>query len=172
MSDHNVECQSAVIGCHPSQPVIAIAQGCHLVIYSAGNINTVETAHTALIRAVAFSLDGAVIASVADDKILNIADAKSGRLLAKHTFDKKLTCVCFTDRNVVVGDRFGVVYMIDNVTSNDAAVVTEILGHIETITTLSMLPSMIISADIDSKIRCSNWPRTYDIESFCFGHRG
>lgn len=47
-----------------------------------------------------------------------------------------------------------------------------LLGHIGIITDLctSSSQKFIVSADFEGKIRVSNLPNTYSIESFCLGH--
>src|SRR5690349_8318524 len=144
--------QSSLICTSPSSDDVVIAQHTTIFIYNNDGIISMPAMHTEQIRAITLSSTGLYLASVADDKFVSVFDMKSHLLISKYQFDKKLTSAVFSGSTLIVADRFGVVSSIQDVTDPGSAIV-EILGHIETIHALAILPDYIISGDIDCKLR-------------------
>lgn len=78
--------------------------------------------------------------------------------------------------NVVVGDKFGDVYVV-SIDSNkpiEEKELVPILGHVSMLTDVLIgkfnNKEFIISTDRDEHIRISNYPKSYVIKDFLFGH--
>lgn len=97
-------------------------------------------AHKANIQALAFTLDGRLLASVADDKIIKVWETSTGKCLGSKENPKKLTAVAFSNdgRNVIYSDRFGDVHCFS--TPDLSTKVSLKLGHYSLITDLKLTP--------------------------------
>eukprot|EP00056_Hartaetosiga_gracilis_P005789 m.88949 g.88949 ORF g.88949 m.88949 type:complete len:397 (-) comp12280_c0_seq1:3512-4702(-) len=86
--------------------------------------------------------------------------------------DKKVTNVSLLDDNntLLVADKSGDVYRfsLDEFTSDEKAL--PICGHISILTTMLQVGSVLLTADRDGKVRVSQYPKTYCVESYCLGH--
>ena len=121
------------------------------------------------IRDVAVS--NSAIATISEDKSLDIYDLKTLNLLKSATTPKRANIVSISrdSNNVIVGDKFGDVVSL-NLKEN--AEMKLLLGHISQLFDIEMSidGKYLITADRDEKIRVSCYPLTYQIENFCLGH--
>lgn len=100
---------------------------------------------------------------------------------------KRIAAIDFSrdGMDVLVADRTGDVHSV-SVTAllsrNNIVTVAEqgildiseddipLVGHYSMITDMSLSPKFIATSDRDNKIRVSNYPKSFDIQSFCLGH--
>lgn len=81
---------------------------------------------------------------------------------------------------LLAADRFGNVSARELPLKKEESSVDEkdeedgVLGHFGGITDVivDVEKGVIVTSDRDERIRVSNWPNTYDIQSFCLGHSG
>jgi len=137
----------------------------------------VKEGHTDLVTCGAFSEDGSLFVSVADDKKLILWDALNWTMISTLTVVKKATCVMIVNGNVVWCDKFGSVYSIpcdkisdDHVENGKNKNYKLLLGHYSWITAMGIYDGYIFTGDKDNKIRVSRFPQSYDIHGYCFGH--
>ncbi|KAJ3408068.1 WD repeat-containing protein 4 [Chytridiales sp. JEL 0842] len=123
------------------------------------------------IRSIAFHGETMIVTS--DSKVMHSWDLSTmTRLGTWDTYKRPNVIKISPDgKFILVGDKFGDVFSIpiDDYESNGKL----LLGHVSIITdlTLSRDGKYIITADRDEKIRVSKYPLTYDIQSFCLGHK-
>lgn len=99
-------------------------------------------------------------------------------LIKRQVLPKRPCAVSQNDKVVVVADKFGDVYTVSidlNEPVEDKAL-APILGHVSMlsdvlITTRDDGKSFILTADRDEHIRVTNYPKSYVIKSWLFGHR-
>ncbi|GMM34020.1 Trm82 protein [Saccharomycopsis crataegensis] len=112
-------------------------------------------------------------------------------LIKRQPFPKRPCSVSVSrdEKQLVLGDKFGDVYSIavespiiedlgeSNLDDKDEAKLpTPILGHVSMLTNVMMTvdnngKEKLITGDRDEHIRISNFPKSYVIDKFCFGHR-
>lgn len=92
--------------------------------------------------------------------------------------EKTPTCVEFcideasSSLSFYAADKFGDVYQFENIlSSRNHALPSPILGHLSILTSMTILPEFILTADRDGKIRISHRKRPYLIDQFCLEHR-
>ncbi|KRY54188.1 tRNA (guanine-N(7)-)-methyltransferase non-catalytic subunit wuho [Trichinella britovi] len=87
------------------------------------------------------------------------------------TTPKQATSLVFINdgQSVIIADRAGNVYQFEPPSSKPSV----LLGHISMILDLIFSSDLryIVSCDRDNRIRVSNFPNTYNIETFCVGHK-
>ncbi|KAF7284618.1 hypothetical protein GWI33_021810 [Rhynchophorus ferrugineus] len=117
------------------------------------------------------SNDGLYVAVTTETKQLLIY-TENFELKKDILLQKTANKICFTqDNNVLVADRNGDVlsYSLEE----DIEKPTLLLGHLSVILDMVMSPcgKFIITCDRDEKIRVSCYPNSYNIISFCLGHK-
>ncbi|KAI1315556.1 tRNA (guanine-N(7)-)-methyltransferase non-catalytic subunit trm82 [Mortierella claussenii] len=158
-----------------------------------GLINTPDASqeNKARVQVLAFSNDGAFLATAADDKIMKVWDTESWKCLGTRTLVRRSNALEFSKEgsHVVTADKFGDVYnmirdlpdVVEPVKSADAAEEGEededeaeqpILGHVSMATDLALTKDnkYIITSDRDEHIRVSHYPKGHNIETYCLGH--
>lgn len=124
------------------------------------------------ITSVTFSEDGKYFCVCTNRKQLCIYKRENLSLISNTTLVRAASKVKFTPNNdIVIADKSGDAYLY-KMASKEENAGTLILGH------LSMLLDVlitydnkyIITADRDEKIRVSQFPNAYNIESYCLGH--
>ncbi|KRX61878.1 tRNA (guanine-N(7)-)-methyltransferase non-catalytic subunit wuho [Trichinella sp. T9] len=97
--------------------------------------------------------------------------SKAYSLEIKFTTPKQATSLVFINdgQSVIIADRAGNVYQFEPPSSKPSV----LLGHISMILDLIFSSDLryIVSCDRDNRIRVSNFPNTYNIETFCVGHK-
>eukprot|EP00051_Salpingoeca_urceolata_P012769 m.158282 g.158282 ORF g.158282 m.158282 type:complete len:400 (+) comp17597_c0_seq4:24-1223(+) len=92
-------------------------------------------------------------------------------VLSERAISKRPTAMTTCAQDAIVADKTGEIYRFS---------VTEpqregelIAGHVSMVLDLAMSSERdrIISADRDDRVRVSRYPRAWNIESFCFGHK-
>ncbi|KAJ3106620.1 tRNA (guanine-N(7)-)-methyltransferase non-catalytic subunit trm82 [Phlyctochytrium planicorne] len=120
------------------------------------------------IRAAAFFGNMLVFAS--EDKALSVWDVSEWKLLFKKETPKKITVLDFSPdgSKILVADKFGDVY-----SEGASSAPMLILGHVSIITDMifSTDGRYLITSDRDEKVRVSNYPLCFDVQSFCLGHK-
>ncbi|KAJ3045736.1 WD repeat-containing protein 4 [Rhizophlyctis rosea] len=176
---------------HPTEDSLVLASGNTLTVLntSTGKItaaaqslltSTSTVTHTfpsedlpaAPVRCLAFHAPTNVLAVAADDKELACWDTREWRREHKRETIKRANCVVFSnDGKILIGDKFGDVYSFNREDPNGKEAL--ILGHVSMLTDMAMSADgkHIITADRDEKIRVSQYPLSYEIETFCLGHR-
>ncbi|KAF9115309.1 tRNA (guanine-N(7)-)-methyltransferase non-catalytic subunit trm82 [Mortierella sp. AM989] len=155
--------------------------------------NTPDAAqeNKARVQVLAFSPDGAFLATAADDKVMKIWDTESWRCLGTRTLVRRSNALEFSNdgSHVITADKFGDVYNMvrdlpDAVAPTKATESTEndvedeeegeqpILGHVSMATDLALTKDnkYIITSDRDEHIRVSQYPKGHNIETYCLGH--
>ncbi|KAF9184514.1 hypothetical protein BGZ50_003614 [Haplosporangium sp. Z 11] len=155
--------------------------------------NTPDAAqeNKARVQVLAFSRDGAYLATAADDKVMKIWDTESWKCLGTRTLIRRSNALEFNKdgSHVVTADKFGDIYnMVRDIpdvvapvktaeTSEDAEGDEDegeqpILGHVSMATDLALTKDnkYIITADRDEHIRVSQYPKGHNIETYCLGH--
>ncbi|KAF9097176.1 tRNA (guanine-N(7)-)-methyltransferase non-catalytic subunit trm82 [Mortierella sp. AD031] len=145
----------------------------------------------ARVQVMAFSPDGAFLATAADDKVMKIWDTESWKVLGTRTLVRRSNALHFNNSgsHVVTADKFGDIYnMVRDIpdvvapvktaeTSEDAEGDEDegeqpILGHVSMATDLVLTPDnkYVITSDRDEHIRVSQYPKGHNIETYCLGH--
>ncbi|KAG0261532.1 hypothetical protein BG011_000938 [Mortierella polycephala] len=155
--------------------------------------NTPDAAqeNKARVQVLAFSRDGAYLATAADDKVMKIWDTESWKCLGTRTLIRRSNALEFNKdgSHVVTADKFGDIYnMVRDIPDVVAPVKTAetsadaegdedegeqpILGHVSMATDLALTKDnkYIITADRDEHIRVSQYPKGHNIETYCLGH--
>ena len=138
-------------------------------IDSHNNVN-IETFHT--LTSVTFSNDGKYFLVCTNRKQLCLYERKNRNLLWNRTLARAASKVRFTPSNdIVVADKAGDVYLHDSNNSNDNG--TLLLGHLSMLLDVLVTEDKkyIITTDRDEKIRVSVFPNSYNILSYCLGHK-
>ncbi|KAF9940462.1 tRNA (guanine-N(7)-)-methyltransferase non-catalytic subunit trm82 [Mortierella alpina] len=155
--------------------------------------NTPDAAqeNKARVQVLAFSPDGAFLATAADDKVMKIWDTESWKCLGTRTLVRRSNALEFNKdgSHVITADKFGDVYnMIRDIPDVVAPIKTAetseeaegdedegeqpILGHVSMATDLALTKDnkYIITSDRDEHIRVSQYPKGHNIETYCLGH--
>ncbi|KRZ68062.1 tRNA (guanine-N(7)-)-methyltransferase non-catalytic subunit wuho [Trichinella papuae] len=128
------------------------------------------------IELLALALDECGLFAVCDSrKRLQIFDIRRKIQIFQSTTPKQATSLVFINdgRSVIIADRAGNVYQFEPPSIKPSV----LLGHISMILDLVcnaiFSPDLryIVSCDRDNRIRVSNFPNTYNIETFCVGHK-
>ncbi|CAN6309361.1 unnamed protein product [Urochloa humidicola] len=182
----------ALVAAHPHGNSIAVAIGHELRVFDlkAGCPVSLSDdcggrSHADAIRAICFSVSGALFASAGDDKLVKIWKTDSWRCIRTITSEKRVSAVAISndDLYVTFADKFGVVWLVTlggdgkEQASVDNKPVS-ILGHYcSIITSMKFSPDgrFIATADRDFKIRVTLFPKNplkgaHEIQSFCLGH--
>ncbi len=137
--------------------------------------DAVEEEENANIVRAAFSKN--MFAAASNDKTVFVWNFTTGTLLAKCTMKKKVSCVTFSNdgTEILFADKFGDVYSspIDQ-TKTDVTMQPELrLGHISLLTDMFITRDgkYIVTSDRDEKVRITQYPETYIIQSFLLGHK-
>lgn len=99
------------------------------------------------------------------------------QLIKRQLFPKR-PCLVTIDGNktALVADKFGDVYAveIDELPAVDEKTLTPILGHVSMLSDIELVhhsgKQFILSGDRDEHIRVSNYPKSYVIKCWLFGH--
>ncbi|XP_076177827.1 tRNA (guanine-N(7)-)-methyltransferase non-catalytic subunit wuho [Ptiloglossa arizonensis] len=137
-------------------------------IDSHNNVN-IETFHA--ITNVTFSNDGKYFFVCTNRKQLCLYERRNQNLLLNRTLARAASKVRFTPSNdIVVADKAGDAYLFSN-NKSDYGIL--LLGHLSML--LDVLVTQdekhIITTDRDEKIRVSMFPNSYNIVSYCLGHK-
>ncbi|CAN6281412.1 unnamed protein product [Urochloa humidicola] len=182
----------ALVAAHPHGNSVAVAIGHELRVFDlkAGCPVSLSDdcggrSHADAIRAICFSVSGALFASAGDDKLVKIWKTDSWRSIRTITSEKRVSAVAISndDLYVTFADKFGVVWLVTlggdgkEQASVDNKPVS-ILGHYcSIITSMKFSPDgrFIATADRDFKIRVTLFPKNplkgaHEIQSFCLGH--
>ena len=103
------------------------------------------------------------------NKMVFMYDTKDGKMLVKAKLTKKVLSVTFAGDFVLVGDKYGNVYVLKG---NDDLEL--LLGHTASPIMCMLHDSvngLLLTGDREEKIRVSRFPKTAIIERFCFGHK-
>lgn len=97
-------------------------------------------------------------------------------LIKQFKTERRASHVMLNDKGktVIAVDKTGDVYAFDVESDASGSKGKMILGHLSIVLDIALtwsLPSYIITCDRDEKIRVSNFPNSYNINSFCLGHR-
>jgi tRNA (guanine-N(7)-)-methyltransferase subunit TRM82 len=116
------------------------------------------------------------VCCVADShKRLLMYETSSWSLIRQVSTERKVSLITFdsSGRRVLVADRTGDVYLIDCSDENAEPRVSLLMGHLSIILSLVITydDRFIVTADRDEKIRVSRFPNSYNIQSYCLGHR-
>mmetsp|Transcript_7329 Transcript_7329/g.9273 ORF Transcript_7329/g.9273 Transcript_7329/m.9273 type:complete len:447 (-) Transcript_7329:4689-6029(-) len=100
-------------------------------------------------------------------------------LIKRQAFPKRPCAVSTSidDKTVVVADKFGDVYTIDidSEKSIDEKELSPLLGHVSMLSDVKIAEhngkQFILTGDRDEHIRVSNYPKSYVVKHWLFGHR-
>ncbi|WVZ60525.1 hypothetical protein U9M48_010535 [Paspalum notatum var. saurae] len=182
----------ALVAAHPHGDSVAVAIGPELRVFDlrAGCPVSLSDdcgglSHSDAIRAICFSVSGALFASTGDDKLVKVWKTDSWRCIRTINSEKRVSAVAFSNNDLYItyADKFGVIWLV-NLGEDGAEHVSvdnkpvSILGHYcSIITSMKFSPDgrFIATADRDSKIRVTLFPKNplkgaHEIQSFCLGH--
>jgi len=138
--------------------------------------------HSGIIRSVYFSDNEELLITAGDDKQIKLWEVDQWKFISSRTATKKVSAVVFapnatkekgkdqnSDSFLVYADKFGDAFgsPVPELSKQDL-----LLGHCSIITSMILSPNRkyLITGEKDEKIRVSNFPKVYDIQSFCLGH--
>ncbi|KAI9099936.1 WD40-repeat-containing domain protein [Phlyctochytrium arcticum] len=154
---------------------VALAFGNQLTILDSRTGKAIFTPKEPLatpIRCLAYHPESSLIAVSTESKELLVWDFARGERVSQRTAIKRANCLDFTrdGKKVLCGDKFGDVYSISAIDSNEKEGL--ILGHVSMLTAMTLAPegNFLLTADRDEKIRVSKYPLAFDIVEFCLGH--
>nr|ACF85119.1 unknown [Zea mays] len=164
----------ALVAAHPHGNSVAVAIGPELRVFDlrAGHPVSLSDdcgghSHSDAIRAICFSVSGALFASAGDDKLVKVWKTDSWRCIQTITSEKRVSAVVISNDDLYVSfaDKFGVVWLVtlredsaEQVSVDNKPV--SILGHYcSIITSMKFSPDgrFIATADRDFKIRVSHY---------------
>eukprot|EP01083_Nonionella_stella_P033991 93011_1 len=124
------------------------------------------------VRTMTFNPQGTLLFTAGDDKCVRMFDTETGHCLQSRLMEKKQTSVYCSENGSIltVADKVGCVAGFDARDLYSEPIGS--FGHFSIVTDIVITPDQefIISGDRDGKIRVSNWPNTFSIHQFCFGH--
>lgn len=132
------------------------------------NIN-IDTFHT--LTNITFSNDGKYFLVCTNRKQLCLYERETQSLLSNRTLARAASKVRFTpSNNIIVADKAGDAYLFSNDKSNNG---TMLLGHLSMLLDVLVTEDekYVITTDRDEKIRVSMFPNSYNIVSYCLGHK-
>ncbi|XP_076245267.1 tRNA (guanine-N(7)-)-methyltransferase non-catalytic subunit wuho [Calliopsis andreniformis] len=132
------------------------------------NVN-IDAFHT--LTNVTFSNDGKYFFVCTNRKQLCLYERKSHSLLSNRTLARAASKVRFTPNNdIIVADKAGDAYLFS---SNNSENGTMLLGHLSMLLDVLVTEDgkYVITTDRDEKIRVSMFPNSYNIMSYCLGHK-
>ncbi|KAK9457012.1 hypothetical protein V1511DRAFT_495967 [Dipodascopsis uninucleata] len=143
------------------------------------------------IRVLICTSDGQFVVASTDEQKSVLVFTNDLLLRSDRNFPKRPSAIDVTSDNktIILGDKFGDVYAIpldgkstsnedkenDSKSSNESgSSMNPILGHVSMLVDLLITSynnkEYIITSDRDEHIRITQYPRSYIIERFCFGH--
>ncbi|RIA94645.1 WD40-repeat-containing domain protein [Glomus cerebriforme] len=139
--------------------------------------------HQATIRTLAFydRVDSntsipTLLATSDENKILKVWNCDEWRLRNTRPVSKRAMAMAFNKdgSQIIIADKFGDVYShpLDPPEDKQNAS-TLLLGHVSMVTDMVITPNnkYVITCDRDEHIRISRFPKGYNIESYCLGHK-
>ncbi|XP_008217681.1 tRNA (guanine-N(7)-)-methyltransferase non-catalytic subunit wdr4 [Nasonia vitripennis] len=137
----------------------------------AHNREDIESFHT--LTSVAFSDDGQYFLVCTNRKQLCLYSTRDGfKLVSNRTMPRAASRVRFHSNNdVVVADKSGDAYLFSSSRPDEAGQL--LLGHLSMLLDILVTDDQkyVITADRDEKIRVSMFPNSYNILSYCLGHK-
>ena len=121
-----------------------------------------ELMPTSRIRNIQYDPLNQVLAVSSDNKELILL--KQFQPFSTKKLIKKSTRLLFNDGKLIISDKFGDVYHLDE------QGLRLLLGHVSIMTDMILVGDKLITCDRDEKIRISEYPSTYNIHTFCLGH--
>ncbi|KAJ8669339.1 hypothetical protein QAD02_000598 [Eretmocerus hayati] len=121
---------------------------------------------------VVFSADGKYFLICANRKQLCVYNSTSLELVSNRTLARSASRVKFLPNNdIVVADRSGDAYLYSVEKADEKGQL--LLGHLSMLLDVLVTSDLnhIITADRDEKIRVSLFPNSYNILSYCLGHK-
>ncbi|PKI56538.1 hypothetical protein CRG98_023064 [Punica granatum] len=191
-STKELEVAPALIAVNPSQQSVVVAVGSDLRVYdlregcAASLVDESDKSfHKDSIRAIRYGVNGKLLVSAGDDKLVKIWSTDSWHCIGTVSCEKRVSAAAISNDGhyVCFADKFGVVWVV-NLEEKDGtfSLVNEkaapMLSHYcSIITSLEFSPSgcYIVSADRDYKIRVTVMPKrplngAHEIHCFCLGH--
>lgn len=98
-------------------------------------------------------------------------------LMKRQVFPKRPCSISIDDSDIVVADKFGDVYSIkiDSEPPVSEKSLVPILGHVSMLSEDLVVPfnnkKFILTSDRDEHIKVSNYPKSYVVKNWLFGHR-
>ncbi|XP_011500310.1 PREDICTED: tRNA (guanine-N(7)-)-methyltransferase non-catalytic subunit WDR4 [Ceratosolen solmsi marchali] len=136
----------------------------------AHNREEIETFH--ILICVEFSNDGQYFLVCANRKQLCLFKTETLELISNRKMQRAASKVRFLPNNdIVVADKSGDAYLFSTSKPNENGQL--LLGHLSMLLDILVTDDQkfIISADRDEKIRVSMFPNSYNILSYCLGHK-
>jgi len=130
------------------------------------------------VTSVAFNTNSSRIAFTTTNKTLGTVEALECKLICSRTLSKKASCLKIANWKgqevLVVADTTGDVLVFPFPGLNDHCQPHHAIGHTGSIVTdmaLSSCGHFIVTCDRDEKVRVSQWPNTWTVQTYCLGHR-
>lgn len=158
---------------------VVVVRNLYIDHYDHSNHNVIELPRTAIpqesdaISDVTLSSDGQFLAAVTSvSKQLLVYEFPLSEKCKTFFLPRSASKIRFTADNqqVLVADKSGDVLIYNVKTENTG---TKLLGHLSLLLDVLQTPDnkFIITSDRDEKIRVSCYPNTYNIQSYCLGHK-
>lgn len=120
---------------------------------------------------VAISSNNLLLAIQTPEKKLFVFKIQNWDIIYERQLARGASKIIFTpdNNNVIVGDKTGDVFLYELYSDKKELL---LLGHLSIVLDILMTDDSkhIITCDRDEKIRVSNYPNCYNIESYCLGH--
>ena len=136
----------------------------------AHNREDIESFHT--LTSVIFSKDGQYYLVCTNRKQLCLFRTKNSELISNRAMARAASRVRFLPNNdVIVADKSGDAYLFSSSKPTENGQL--LLGHLSMLLDILVTDDKkyVISADRDEKIRVSMFPNSYNIISYCLGHK-
>lgn len=136
----------------------------------AHNKEDIESFHT--LTSIVYSNDGQYFLVCANRKQLCLFKSQNAELLSSRILTRAASKVKFLPNNdIVVADKSGDAYLFSTSNPNENGQL--LLGHLSMLLDILVTDDekFVITADRDEKIRISMFPNSYNILSYCLGHK-
>lgn len=183
---HKPETSVASLALQPAGKIVAVAVQTSLRICALGGASPEDpVTHTAQspMRVVAFDTTGRYFLSAGDEKLVQVWDTESWKIVKTIKSPKKVTAAVFSACSSLIAfaDKFGDVLTAGLQSEHDLQaepIAAPLLGHLcSIVTSLAFSPDgkHIVSTDQDCKVRVSTMPKepqkgAHSIQSICMGH--
>lgn len=177
--------------------IVAWAAAEHLILYNLESktfeLSLNETGHTDAIRSI--SISGNQIVTAGEDKkviIWNRTFDGKWEISGQFAHQKKVMVALFDSENrIIFADKFGDIFRLRNEAlrattpdlktpeddeeeeKTESESTERLFGHLAAVSSalFSSKQGLLITADRDEKIRISQYPKSWIVDSFLFGHR-
>ncbi|KAJ2717331.1 hypothetical protein H4R19_000083 [Coemansia spiralis] len=165
---------------------IADGTGRAVATTKAGAATQVDVPGEGVIKAAAFSRDGALFAACTDEKAVTVYRTDDWAVVRRHEPEKRTNAIAFDPSGafLLTADKFGDVYRVPMAApspqadmDNAAGAMAKpepLLGHVSILCDVAVsygARPFVLTCDRDEKLRISRYPNAYNIQAFGLGHK-